>query len=176
MFRFTLIYVHKFLENAPVQVLTQLCHCQIFSQIRITHKSCFCMIFLIYFFIYFLYISLYISYTFLYIFLIHFFIYFLYISLFDIIYEKYMIPDDTFLFWSKYVKRDWFTFPKICQGLFNKGVFKILSNIYGGAFCKNDQRLKPFTTFAKSSILNVWQGPKYTERLSTLTFSGWSSK
>ena len=153
MFRFTLIYVHKFLENAPVQVLTQLCHCQIFSQIRITHKRCFCMIFLIYFFIYFLYISL-----------------------FDIIYEKYMIPDDTFPFWSKYVKRDWFTFPKICQGLFNKGVFKILSNIYGGAFCKNDQRLKPFTTFAKSSILNVWQGPKYTERLSTLTFSGWSSK
>ena len=92
MFRFTLIYVHKFLENAPVQVLTQLCHCQIFSQIRITHKSCFCIIFLIYFFIYFLYISLYISYTFLYIFLIHFFIYFLYISLFDIIYKSIWFP------------------------------------------------------------------------------------
>ena len=66
IFQFTLIYVHKFLENAPVQVLTQLCHCQTFPQIRITHKSCFYMIFLIYLFIYFFSISLYISYTFLY--------------------------------------------------------------------------------------------------------------
>ena len=39
-----------------------------------------------------------------------------------------------------------------------RGDLRILSNIY--AFCKNSQ--KPFTIFAKSSILDVWQGSEYT--------------
>ena len=43
---------------------------------------------------------------------------------------------------------------------FHVGIFRILSVILEGAFCKNSG-FQPLTIFEKSSILDVWQDSKH---------------
>ena len=38
---------------------------------------------------------------------------------------------------------------------------------WDGAFCKNVKNEKPFTIFAKTSILDVWQGSEYASELAS---------
>ena len=40
----------------------------------------------------------------------------------------------------------------------DKGVFRTQPNIKDEVFCEKRQRLKPLNIFAKSFILDVWQG------------------
>ena len=57
------------------------------------------------------------------------------------------------------------TFAKIINGC--KGEFKILSNIWDGAFWINSQKLTPLYYFAKTSTLDVWQGSGYAFELAS---------
>ena len=48
-----------------------------------------------------------------------------------------------------------------------RGEMRILQNIKDEAFCKNSQKLKPLTIFAKAFILDVWLGSEYTSKLAS---------
>ena len=56
-------------------------------------------------------------------------------------------------------------FPQVVAGC--RGELRILQNIYDGTFCKNSQKLKAETIFAKTFILDVWQSSKYASELAS---------
>ena len=66
--------------------------------------------------------------------------------------------------------RNWFTYAFHCFLWRFRGVFKILSNIWDGAFCENSWWLyTPLTIFTKSLILDVWLGSEHTSRYANNT-------
>ena len=56
-------------------------------------------------------------------------------------------------------------FPQVVTSF--RGELKILPYIQDGAFSKNSQKWKAFTFFAKTSILDVWQGSEYVSKLAS---------